>query len=199
MKKQCILLRHGKTQGNIDKCYIGMKSDEPLCEIGIREIGLHKNKILSHINGNIRVFSSPLMRAVKTAEMIFQDMDITVIEDLAEIDFGIFEGKNHKMLDGDPFYQKWLDSGGTLDIERAEKKSDFIERSMRGFMNALESTRENEVTIIVCHGGNIMSVMSSLTGGNYYDYMVKNLEGYELSIEYNNERISDFTYNRISL
>ena len=31
----------------------------------------------------------------------------------------------------------------------------------------------------IVHGGTIMSVLSSLCGGDYFDYQVKNGEGYE--------------------
>lgn len=32
------LIRHGKTQGNLSGKYIGSRTDEPLCEEGIREL-----------------------------------------------------------------------------------------------------------------------------------------------------------------
>ena len=32
------LIRHGKTQGNLSGKYIGARTDEPLCQEGIREL-----------------------------------------------------------------------------------------------------------------------------------------------------------------
>ena len=36
----------------------------------------------------------------------------------------------------------------------------------------------------VVHGGTIMAVLSSLTGGEYFDFQVKNGEGYETVLEW---------------
>ena len=38
--------------------------------------------------------------------------------------------------------------------------------------------------VAVVHGGTIMAVLSSLTGGEYFDFQVKNGEGYETVLEW---------------
>ena len=48
--------------------------------------------------------------------------------------------------------------------------------------------------VLVCHGGTIMAVMSHIAGGEYYDYQVKNLKGYDVSFDYEDGRIFNVTY-----
>mgnify|MGYP000581579371 CR=1 FL=1 len=45
MKLEVLLLRHGQTQGNLEKRYIG-KTDEPLSEKGIRFLQEKKKDLL---------------------------------------------------------------------------------------------------------------------------------------------------------
>ena len=68
---------------------------------------------------------------------------------------------------------------------------------MEGFKDVLDIAGEHEDIVIVCHGGNIMAVMSSLRGCDYYEHMISNLDGYLLEIEIDNEKISLHTFDRI--
>ncbi|MBQ3692032.1 MAG: histidine phosphatase family protein, partial [Clostridia bacterium] len=56
-----IFIRHGKTQGNLEKRYIG-KTDEHLCTVGIDEL---KNR--SYPDTEI-VVCSPMKRCIETAK-----------------------------------------------------------------------------------------------------------------------------------
>ena len=97
------LIRHGKTEGNKLSRYIGT-TDEPLCQEGTEF--LHKMdypKVQA-------VYVSPLKRCVQTAEILFPGEPVHIIEELAECDFGEFENKNYKELEGNPHYQEWIDS-----------------------------------------------------------------------------------------
>ncbi len=106
-----------------------------------------------------------------------------------------------------PDYQKWIDSNGTLPFPGGEPREQFIRRSMEGFdwmmsdilIKSEKNTRiqngtetqdlknncETEIPVVaVVHGGTIMAVLSSLTGGEYFDFQVKNGEGYETVLEW---------------
>ena len=49
----------------------------------------------------------------------------------------------------------------------------------------LKNNCETEIPVVaVVHGGTIMAVLSSLTGGEYFDFQVKNGEGYETVLEW---------------
>ena len=197
-KKQVVLIRHGQIPGNVEKRYIGCRTDESLTEHGIEEILARRaeaGKLLS--GGVVRICCSPMKRAVETVYYLFDEKAPTILTDLREMDFGNFEGKNYEDLSGDKDYQSWIDSGGTKDFPGGEKRDAFIHRSMQGFRAALGDIEISERVIILCHGGTIMAIMSALTGKDTYDFMVGNLEGYILDLEMNDEGIHVISYNRL--
>ena len=120
---KCYLIRHGMTQDNIDLNFSGCRTDTPLLKQGIDMLDEVKD-----VPENSILYVSPMLRARQTAEIMFPDMEQIIIDDLREMDFGIFEAKNHKMLDGDPDYQAWLDSDGMMKIPGGESVGIFRER-----------------------------------------------------------------------
>ena len=85
---ELILIRHGKTAGNLLGRYIGSRTDEPLCDEG-RE-GLEGKK-LPEVE---RLYVSPMKRCVETAEILWPGFDrkkMQKVTDLRECDFGDFE------------------------------------------------------------------------------------------------------------
>ena len=193
-KKTVILIRHSKTELNALGIYMGCGTDAPLSEDGRKETVKERDKI-RRITGEACVFSSPMERALETAKILFGDRHINVEEALKEIDFGDFEGRSVKELTDDPGYQAWIDSGGMMTIPGGESIEEFSKRTISGLYNILRGS-DSERIAIVCHGGSIMAIMSTLAGGNYFDRLVGNLEGYILTLKWDDERISDITYDR---
>ncbi|MBQ3292365.1 MAG: histidine phosphatase family protein [Mogibacterium sp.] len=188
------IIRHGRTKENDERRYCGCRTDSSLTAEGKAE--------LSVIPACEKAFliASPLRRAIETAETMFPGPDIHIIDDLRETDFGKFEGKRHEELDGDPDYQAWIDSNGTAEIPGGESMQTFRARTMEGFREAVRmaSSQDAEDLIIVGHGGTVMSVMSILFGGSYYDYYTLNGDGYTFELEVNDEGdiAAAGTYNR---
>ena len=181
-KMKVLIVRHGRTQSNKERRYCGCRTDDPLSEEGRAE--------LAEVSDEAgMIFVSPMLRARETAEILFPGMEQTVIDDLREMDFGIFEGRNHEEMDGDPVYQAWIDSMCEDPIPEGESKEDFMARTMDGFKEAVCSavTYDDGTVIIVAHGGTVMTVMNVLFGGNYYDYYAGNGEGYRFELEVDDE------------
>ncbi len=104
---EVILLRHGKTAGNLAGRYIG-RTDEPLCEAACRHLRESDPfTVASH------VLVSPLQRAVETARLLFPEAELTVCQDLREMDFGDFEGRTAEEMADDPVYEEWVRGGCT--------------------------------------------------------------------------------------
>ena len=127
---EIILLRHSMTRGNLEGRYIGCRTDEPLCEEGIR---LLADRIYPAVD---RIYTSPMRRCIETAQAIWGDslsaacrrsgartsedgqdpcsgirqIPIVPVPALRECDFGEFENKNYQELNGNPAYQAWIDS-----------------------------------------------------------------------------------------
>lgn len=168
-----VLIRHGKTQGNIEHRYIGRRTDEPLCGQGVREL---QEKAFPAVE---RVYVSPMRRCIETAALIYPGVPVQIVEDFCECDFGEFENKNYAELNGRVDYQKWIDSGGEMPFPGGESRAQFTQRSLCAF-EKLHPTEEN--CAIVAHGGTIMAIMEKYArpARGYYDYQVKNAQGYLL-------------------
>lgn len=85
------IIRHGQTEMNNRKALQG-RSDLPLNGIGLAQA---EETGLKFMKSGIRfdhVFTSPLVRAVKTAELIAPDVEPRVDERLIEMDYGPYEG-----------------------------------------------------------------------------------------------------------
>lgn len=193
--KKCILLRHGETCGNALRRYTGCKSDEDLSESGILAISSLSERVRA-LYGRYSLFSGPLQRCTHTSGLLFPESRITIIDELTEMDFGRFEGKTYDELKNDASYRKWIKSFGLIPPPEGETREDFIRRSLAGFYKALSLAGSSDL-FIVCHGGNIMAIMSALTGDGYYDHGAGNLEGYVLEFKEDDEGISDLTYDSI--
>ena len=184
---ELILIRHGKTAGNLLGRYIGSRTDEPLCDEG-RE-GLAR-KQLPEVE---RLYVSPMRRCVETAELLWPEFDqkkIQTVTDLRECDFGEFENKNYKELSGNVDYQAWIDSNGTLPFPGGESNEAFRKRCCQAFQRITEGLQKQEEktgqtlrAAVVVHGGTIMAILERFgtPKKNYFDYQVKNGCGYRLT------------------
>lgn len=178
---ELLLLRHSMTQGNLEGRYIGCRTDEPLCREGIR---LLESRSYPPVD---RIYTSPMKRCVETVQIIWgKQMPDTVIQvpDLRECDFGDFENHNYQELNGEPAYQAWIDSGGTLPFPGGESMESFRDRCLAGFARIVGEVRNQPLrAAIVAHGGTIMAILEryGFPKKNYFDYQVKNGCGYLLT------------------
>ena len=91
------VIRHGQTELNNAHALQG-RSDHPLNEVGVaqaREVGKRladRGVVFSH------VFSSPLQRAMQTAQLVAPDAQVVVDKRLIEMDYGPYEGADLKVL-----------------------------------------------------------------------------------------------------
>ena len=83
------IIRHGKTELNKAKVLQG-RSNFPLNEEGIRQ-AREAAELLGDVSFS-RVFSSPLTRAVQTAEILAPHIKPVIDERLIEMDYGPYEG-----------------------------------------------------------------------------------------------------------
>ena len=187
------LIRHGETASNEKKRYAGLGIDEPLSEGGKEKIKSIKAGIEPE-----RIYTGPMLRCRQTAAILFPERELLTADGMTEIDFGLWEGKGYKELNGDSAYQAWIDSGGTAAIPGGEDKESFINRTMISFRRLLGSLEDCGSAALICHGGNIMAIMSSLTKEDYYSFQVKCGEGYKLEFKPEGEEIHDLSYHSVS-
>ncbi|MFI5690499.1 histidine phosphatase family protein [Kribbella sp. NPDC051586] len=92
------LARHGQTEWNETGRRQG-RLDSPLTELGLRQAARNAELLLAE--GIDAVFASPLGRAQRTASIIASKLSltVTVLDDLAEIDHGLWSGLTSAEID----------------------------------------------------------------------------------------------------
>lgn len=169
--KHFLFIRHGKTQSNLERRYVGDPS-EPLCAIGIREAkALAYSGILPPVDF---LLSGPALRCRQTTEILFPGITPEICP-LAETDFGIFKGKNADDLLSDKDYEAWLETNCMGDIPGGDSVTAFKIRCCKIFERITEVSGIG-TTAIVMHGGNIMAIMEqyALPRQDFYAYHIPN-------------------------
>lgn len=176
------LIRHSKTKGNLEKRYIG-STDEVLCREGI---DLIKSKSFPLAKA---VYCSPLARCVETSKLIYNDIEPIIYKDLRECNFGLFENKNYKDLEGNIHYQNWIDSKGTLSFPKGESPEEFKNRCVHEFNEIINDIFQKNVesSALIVHGGTIMAILDEYSSPHkdFYHWQVNNCEGFIIEINKN--------------
>lgn len=176
-----VLLRHGKTAGNLEGRYNG-RTDDPLCDEGVREA-----EAAEHFLGIRLVYSSPMLRALQTANLCFPNAEVVTVNDLHEMDFGDFEGRTAQEMEHDPAYRNWVEGGCVERCPNGEGIPDFASRATAAFAGAVAdaiSRGEHEIGFAV-HGGVIMAIMTAFSGSDapYHTWYVLNCGGYRVALD----------------
>ena len=147
------LLRHGRTAYNGGRRYQG-RTDVPLSPEGAAE--LVRAEIMPPV-----VYVSPLCRTGQTAARMFPAAKQVVVKNLAEMDFGAFEGRNYVEMEHDPDYRAWVDGGCEGRCPGGESRSEFCARVCGVFSALVEeaAAREEPLLVLVAHGGVQMAVL----------------------------------------
>lgn len=128
-------IRHGETKGNREHRYVGT-TDEGLLPEG--EQPLREKKMPQAV----RVYASPMRRCRETARILFPAQEPILIDDLRECDFGEFEYKNYAELNGNPDYQRFIDTMGGSGFPGGEDMKSFQQRCIRGFEEVLRREKD---------------------------------------------------------
>lgn len=183
-----ILIRHGMTEGNREKRYIGL-TDEPLSTEGRKQIMAFAEE--GRYPKADAVYVSPLRRCIETVELIYPDKEYICCDDLKECNFGEFENKNYMDLAENEDYKKWIDSGGKLKFPSGEEPESFKKRCQDAFLSIMEECigKNGDIALAV-HGGTIMAILEEFgtPKKDFYDWQLKNGEGYICELKGNRDR-----------
>lgn len=157
------LVRHGQTEWNV-KGLIQGTSDSPLTKDGINQ-AKELAKQLSHVEFDL-IFSSDLLRAKKTAEIIVGEKNLAMqtTKLLRERNFGPLEGKSSA------YFKEWDEALKMLAVEErysyrhldiVESDKDVIERFLI-FISELAVRYPGKNILAVTHGGIMRTVLNRL-------------------------------------
>jgi broad specificity phosphatase PhoE len=162
-RKSITFLRHGLSTANYEGVVQGLK-DYPLHVSGIEQAQLLAIYWANHGRTYDQIITSPLRRAKDTANVIAEKLSVPLVEDpiWVERDFGEGEGLTYVQM------QAYLsaNSAGWSNHEpiftNSETESDLLKRATYGVNSLLNN--DNEVVLIVSHGGILGAAMRSILG-----------------------------------
>ncbi len=173
------LIRHGKTSANEKSLYYGF-TDLELCDDGRTEL-----LEIAENYKNIKIdkyFTSGMLRANQSLEILFGNVDFTVVEDLKEINFGDFEMKSYEDLKENHEYINWLNDFENYKIPNGESFVEFKSRVILSFEQVVSSCERNncESVVMVVHNGVISTIMDYYFKGDksFFDWKSENGKGY---------------------
>jgi len=156
-----LVIRHGETVWNAEHRFT-TRSDVPLSETGIRQAEAAATNLAA--TAIDRIYSSPLQRALRTAETIAASQAACRIEvdpRLTEIDAGPFDGKTTEELEAGPLaeaFAGWHTDGDPVFPEGTETFDHALERITAFFADHHD---EPGTTLIATHGSLARLIVSS--------------------------------------
>lgn len=181
-----LLVRHGEISSNVKKIYAG-KSPEKLTEKGICQA---KNVAEKIKNYNVQIlYSSPVERALQTAEIIGETLGIEVIIENAfrEMELGPWEGLSEKQIAKlYPIEWKiWQKRPAELKMPKRETLEKLLKRVLRSIKNLYE-VFDNHNIVIVTHVAiiRVLQLWHTKKSLNFYKTIhVPNAKFFKIRIE----------------
>lgn len=161
------VIRHGQTEANEKGIYIG-STDLPLSSKGAGELCAKMDEF--DYPAVHRVYSSPLKRCTETADILFPCTEISIVDDLRELDMGEFENKSVDELINRRDYKEWLRGGRDSRPPQGESLDEMTARTYTALHGIIMDMMNDGLThcAMITHAG-IISNMLSCFGLPKYD------------------------------
>ncbi len=146
--------RHGETLWNLEHRFQGWKDSE-LTEIGVKRAEF-LGKRLEHVKID-KIFTSPIKRAKRTAEIIRGNREIEVVEveGLKEISFGKWEGMSTEEIKACEEYVDELENLFNKPYSytsfEGENIKEFTERLFKTVEDIIRENKDKDI-LLVSHG-----------------------------------------------
>lgn len=165
-----MLVRHGETQWNLENRIVGHT------EIGLNSTGRRQVALLAQALGGQKVdalYSSPLRRAVETANEIAKEHGLDVVTDdaLKEVDAGELDGiaiEEVVRCYGN-FWEEWAKGADTLRMPGGETMGELQDRAWSVTTRVVSDHPEGTV-ILVSHTLTILSILTKALGMPLEDF-----------------------------
>lgn len=169
--KTLYLLRHGKTAAN--GRFVG-SIDIPVDESGYGQ--LSQSRLRLQQKAVTKIFCSPKLRCRQSADFLGLDADLTICNELREIDFGEWEGLSFAEINsGWPDkVVEWSSWSREFAFPGGEKIGDFVNR-IESFMAVIDACEEENI-LVVAHGGVIRNFICLYLGLSPDKYLLFNVD-----------------------
>jgi alpha-ribazole phosphatase/probable phosphoglycerate mutase len=159
------LIRHGETDWNREFRYQGM-SDTELNEEGLKQARLAGIRLAEIVPA--RVYSSPLLRARRTAEMIMErnrgDAEIKLCGDIREVSFGKWESLSvSEVRERYPdTFAAWRAEPFSVTPEGGEPFAEVRLRARAAAVLIKSEGRPGEAAFVISHGGVLRALIAAM-------------------------------------
>ena len=164
-----LLIRHGITAWHAEGRVLGQR-DVPLSPEGVAQA----EEVAANLAGVKlgEVLSSPLQRAVQTAEIIGREASIEVARDprLNDFKLGKWTGMSYAEVAADAEYQRFLRDPASTGIPGGESLLEIQRRAIAAVEQALSDAPSGDAVAIVTHAGVIRVLLSHYMGSPPANY-----------------------------
>ena len=166
---ELILVRHGESEGNAEGRLQGQR-DYPLTALGQRQVAATAKRLA--LKKVAAVYSSPIKRALTTAEAIVQPHALSVrpVTDIQEYDFGELSGLTWPQIkERAPEVAKEIRSARPEypSYPGEEGRETFRRRVCNGLMEIAARHKGDERVVVVTHAGPIAVFAQHVLGREY--------------------------------
>lgn len=177
------LIRNMPCEGNLEGRYIG-RTESPLPLETVSDLARMKRELAYPRAESF--YAAPHTRCVDTLKVLYPEADPEVVLELAECDFGDWEGKTARELEGEPGFSAWVENSGALAPPNGESGAVFVQRVCRGFEMLVQNLMAQGRTsaVLVASAGVITTLLAAygLPKASPYDWMCLPGRGYSLRI-----------------
>lgn len=182
-------VRHGETDWNVQKKIQGT-TDVPLNANGLRQASELAEKLVREKYQIDRAYTSPQLRAQATAQTAATALGIEciVLDDLAEMDLGVWEGDNWPNIEANygKIYYYWNSHRRYVRTPGGESYNDVLKRVFRALEYIMK--RETGNVLVVSHSAIMLSLRCYLAGlcmddETMLEFRTKNAEVVEIDAE----------------
>ena len=162
------IIRHGQTELN-NKQVLQGRSNYPLNEKGIAQTRGAAERLRSVSFS--QVYSSPLIRAIQTAEIIAPGVPVTIDERLIEMDYGPYEGMDLHALAPEviTFFSDFVHNPAPEGMEQLQS----VVARAGAFINDLSNREGN--SLVSTHAIAMKGILEYLTPDSHGSYWSQNI------------------------
>lgn len=169
METKVLLIRHGVTDWHAQGRVLGQR-DVPLSQAGVEQM----NEAAAAIEGVAvaEIITSPLQRALQSAEILGRRYGIEVARDprLTDFQLGRWSGMATAEIAAAPEYQRFLDNPTSDRIPGGESLEEIRRRAVAAVEQAITDNPSGDAIAVVSHAGVIRVVLAHYLGSPVQNY-----------------------------
>jgi broad specificity phosphatase PhoE len=195
---EIILARHGETEWNVQEVFRG-RIDVELNQTGIKQAELLAEH-LSHLKLDA-IYSSPLKRAIKTAEIIasLHRLKVKIAHGLIDFDYGKWQGLSHHEVKDKykKLYAEWLKNPHQVKMSEGESLNDVRERALN-VVNKVIAKHKGTAVLVSHRVVNKVLICALLGLGNSHFWNIRQDNCGTTTFAYENKRFVLTEHNNTS-